>query len=74
LSRKARTSYICYGVREKNVPEEREVPMAERPQQQAELAGVAGAIERLAGDLALAEEPSRFIAALERESDATPEA
>ena len=48
--------------------------MAERPQQQADLAGVAGAIERLAGDLALAEEPSRFIAALERESDATPEA
>jgi hypothetical protein len=48
--------------------------MTERPQQQAELAGLAGAIERLAGDLALAEEPARFIVALEREGDATPEA
>lgn len=52
----------------------KEVPMAERPQQQAELAGMAGAIERLAGDLALAEEPARFIAALERERDTPPKA
>ena len=39
--------------------------MSGGPQQQAELAGMAGAIERLAGDLALAEEPARFIVALE---------
>jgi len=39
--------------------------MSERPQQQADLAGMAGAVERLAGDLAMAEEPARFVAALE---------
>jgi hypothetical protein len=33
--------------------------------QQVELANLAAAIERAAGDLGLAEEPSRFIAALE---------
>jgi hypothetical protein len=32
---------------------------------QAELAGMAAAIERAEGDLALAEEPARFLAALE---------
>jgi hypothetical protein len=31
----------------------------------AELASLAAAIERAAGDLALAEEPARFVAALE---------
>jgi hypothetical protein len=34
--------------------------------QQAELADLLGLIERLAGELALAEEPARFIAALEQ--------
>lgn len=34
-------------------------------EQQAALASMAGIIERLAGELALAEEPARFIAALE---------
>jgi hypothetical protein len=47
--------------------------MTERPQHQAELAGMAGVIERLAGELALAEEPSRFIAALEGEEDTPPD-
>ncbi len=37
---------------------------AER-QVQSEVAALAGAIERAAGDLALAEEPSNFAAALE---------
>jgi hypothetical protein len=32
---------------------------------QAELAGLLGVIERLGGEISLAEEPSRFIAALE---------
>lgn len=39
-----------------------------RPQQapqQAEVAALLGVIERMAADLALAEEPARFIAALE---------
>ena len=39
--------------------------MAESRQQQVELANMAGLIERLAGELALGEEPARFIAALE---------
>jgi len=34
-------------------------------EQQAAPASTAGVIERLAGELALAEEPARFIAALE---------
>ena len=34
---------------------------------QAEIAALLGAIERLAADLALAEEPSRFVAALASE-------
>jgi hypothetical protein len=33
--------------------------------QQAEMAALLGVIERMAGDLALAEEPARFIAALD---------
>jgi hypothetical protein len=39
--------------------------MAESRQQQVELANMAGIIERLAGELALSEEPARFIAVLE---------
>jgi len=39
--------------------------MTESPQHQVELANMAGIIERLAGELALGEEPARFIAALE---------
>lgn len=35
------------------------------PSLAAELASLAGAIERWAADLAMAEEPARFIAALE---------
>jgi hypothetical protein len=38
--------------------------MAENKFQQAEVADLLGVIERLAGDLSLAEEPARFIAAL----------
>lgn len=38
-------------------------------QQQVDLANMAGVIERLAGELAMGEEPARFIAALEREED-----
>ena len=44
--------------------------MAEVRQQHVELASMAGIIERLAGELALGEEPSRFIAALEGEEEA----
>jgi hypothetical protein len=39
--------------------------MTDSRQNQVELANMAGIIERLAGELALAEEPARFIAALE---------
>jgi len=39
--------------------------MTEARGRQVELASMAGIIERLAGDLALSEEPARFIAALE---------
>jgi len=39
--------------------------MTESRSQQVDLANLAAAIERAAADLALAEEPSRFIAALE---------
>jgi hypothetical protein len=39
--------------------------MTESRTQQVDLANLAAAIERAAADLALAEEPSRFIAALE---------
>ena len=36
-----------------------------RRQVQVDVAGLAGAIERAAGDLTLAEEPSNFVAVLE---------
>ena len=39
--------------------------MSEPKTHPVELANLAAAIERAAGDLALAEEPSRFIAALD---------
>lgn len=39
-----------------------------------ELADLAGAIERAAGDLALAEEPARFVAALEAGAPEPPPA
>jgi hypothetical protein len=39
--------------------------MDESRPQQAEVAALLGVIERMAGDLALAEEPARFIAVLE---------
>jgi hypothetical protein len=39
--------------------------MTQPREQQVELANMAGIIERLAGELALGEEPARFIAALE---------
>lgn len=39
--------------------------MDEARAQQAEVAALLGLIERMAADLALGEEPSRFIAALE---------
>ncbi len=44
--------------------------MTEAQTQQVDLANLAAAIERAAADLSLAEEPSRFIAALE---EAAPE-
>lgn len=40
--------------------------MTEPSTSQAELANLLGAIERAAADLALAEEPARFAAALEQ--------
>ena len=48
--------------------------MTETRQRQAEVASMAGVIERLAGELALAEEPARFIAALEAEEGVPPDA
>lgn len=39
--------------------------MTESQTQQVDLANLAAAIERAAADLALAEEPSRFVAALD---------
>ena len=39
--------------------------MTESRTQQVDLANLAAAIERAAADLALAEEPSRFVAALD---------
>jgi hypothetical protein len=46
--------------------------MSERQAQQAALADLAAAIERAAVDLSLAEEPSRFIAALEEGAEERP--
>jgi len=42
--------------------------MMQPNEQQAAPASTTGVIERLAGELALAEEPARFIAALEGEA------
>jgi hypothetical protein len=39
---------------------------ASRRQVQGDVAALAGTIERAAGDLAIAEEPSNFVAVLER--------
>ena len=47
--------------------------MAQAGQQRAELANMAGIIERLAGELALGEEPARFMAVLEGEEDTRPD-
>jgi hypothetical protein len=47
--------------------------MSERQPLQAELAHLAGVIERLAGELALAEEPAGFEAALEEGAPKTPD-
>jgi hypothetical protein len=46
---------------------EKEGIMTQPKEQQAAQAGMAGIIERLAGELELAEEPARFIAVLEEE-------
>ncbi len=46
--------------------------MNEPKTQQVDLANLAATIERAAADLALAEEPSRFIAALEAEGEEQP--
>ena len=43
--------------------------MTQPGQQRVELAELAGIIERLAGELALGEEPARFVAVLEGEED-----
>lgn len=43
--------------------------MSESRIQQAELANLAATIERAAADLALAEEPARFVAALEEAAE-----
>ena len=47
--------------------------MSEQQPRQAELAHLAGVIERLAGELALADEPAGFEAALEDGAPRTPE-
>jgi hypothetical protein len=47
--------------------------MSERQPPEAELAHLAGIIERLAGELALAEEPACFEAALEDGAAKAPE-
>ena len=43
--------------------------MTQPRQQQVALANMRGIVERLAGELALGEEPARFIAVLEAEED-----
>jgi hypothetical protein len=48
--------------------------MSELGTQQAALAHLASVIERAAGDLSLAEEPARFVAALEGEDEPEGEA
>jgi hypothetical protein len=47
--------------------------MTQPKENQVELANMAGIIERLAGELALAEEPARFIAALETGEGTPPD-
>jgi hypothetical protein len=47
--------------------------MTQPKEQQVALANMAAVIERLAGELALAEEPARFIAALEGEEEVAHE-
>ena len=47
--------------------------MSERQPRQAELAHLSGVIERLAGELALAEEPACFEGALEEGAAKAPE-
>ena len=47
--------------------------MAQSGRQQTELANMIGIIERLAGELALGEEPARFIAALDADEDPRPD-
>ena len=47
--------------------------MGDEKQQQVAVAHLVSVIERAAGDLALAEEPARFVAALENEGDSDPE-
>ena len=42
------------------------------PARAGELADLIGIVERLAGELALGEEPARFVAALEAGAPATP--
>lgn len=51
---------------------ESEGPVTQSKQQQSELASMAAVVERLAGELALAEEPARFIVVLERGGDEQP--
>ena len=46
--------------------------MDENKFRQAEVADLLGVIERLAGELSLAEEPARFIAALEAAAPPEP--
>jgi hypothetical protein len=46
--------------------------MPENKFQQAEVADLLGVIERLAGELSVAEEPARFIAALEAAAPEPP--
>ena len=51
----------------------KEEPTIQSKQQQSELASMAAVVERLAGELALAEEPARFIVVLERGGDEPPD-
>jgi hypothetical protein len=53
-------------------PREEGIDMTDFRTEQVDLANLAAAIERAAGDLALAEEPARFIAALEEGAEEEP--
>ena len=48
--------------------------MSDEKLRKAEVADLLGVIERMAGELSLAEEPSRFIAALEADAAPAPPA